>query len=635
MSLIKIIANGTELDIVKETLTITKENNSFTNDFKVSCSNFPFLIIENSKTIKALGGKDLTSTNKPKIVPVIVEELNEKFYGELQILSYLNGFRKVTLKYASELLTIMDQPISRFMPVVSVIPDELNPTPFTEESDSVITGSNEWSNYVSNFINESYPAVKFNFPMMYWKDKFGADLQSDDDWINYKQHINNFDDNGDYLLNSYSSIDNVITTENINVPAPQIYLLSPIFYALQSLGWTIEGNFANSEFVKRIIILSTKNNLCKTKVGTDQAQLVYTNPLIWTVFQTYSFFAVRYNTYKTQLQYTLPSSGKFLFSWMYKITDTTTDSLGYKKTFVEASGSGEGILLFVNTTNGVNKIFSGTHEFNGTAGDVITISYYNLHQNPPVDYNLSFLKTDETKPFYQFHPTIELGRYTPDWTLGTYINELKKLFNLKVDTDDFRKKLSLNFNNTIIEISEKEIINKSLAIKNYEQPSFSAFRLKFQNDVDTSLWIDTTGDEVFVAQKSDFLEPIENKFKLVPNNGYTAELSEALESKDGIGLMIYNSEDSPFVSSHYVNQTLSFAGQKGIYEIYWKKWLKFRLNASHIELTGYFTEIELSKIQKLQRIYIDRQDYLVSSLEYSETEQSNFEVLLKLESINF
>jgi hypothetical protein len=43
MSLIKIIANGIELDFVKETLTIRKENNALIRNFKVSHSNFPFL----------------------------------------------------------------------------------------------------------------------------------------------------------------------------------------------------------------------------------------------------------------------------------------------------------------------------------------------------------------------------------------------------------------------------------------------------------------------------------------------------------------------------------------------------------------------------------------------------------------
>lgn len=634
MSLIKIIANEIELDIVKETLNITKENNALINDYKVSYSDFPFLILENSKTIKALGAREITAINKPKIVPVIVEELNEKYYGELQILSYMNLFRKVTLKYSTELLTIMEKNISNFMPVISVIPDAVNLIPYTEESENEVPGSDNWISYVSDSINKSYPDVKFNFPMMYWKNKFGIDLEPENEWKNYKNHINYFDENGNYIFNYYNVSNNTITIDQRNVPAPQIYLLSPLFYALKSLGWSMEGDFINTEIIKKTVILSVKNNLCKTKVTTIPVLLTYSLPLVWAP-RTMKFLGTSYITQGLRLIYTLPSDGKYLFSWKYIITDTTTDPVGYKKTFAEAYGAGDFVPLFSSNLNVTNRVYSGSHEFEGSAGNVINIFYYNLHKKMPVDYTISFLKLEETKVFSQFHPTIDLARYTPDWTFGTYINEMKKLFNLKIEIDDFRKKMSFNFNENLFETSDKVVINKSLLLNAYDQSLYNAYHLKFQNDLDNSLWIEISGAEDYTSQTSDFLGKLESKFKLVPRNGYTAELSEELESKDGVGLMIYNNENSPFIASNYENQTLELNGSNGIYERYWKKWLKFRLNSSHVEMIGYFTEMELSKIQKLQRIYIDMQDYIISSIEYTETDQSNFEVLLKLESVNF
>lgn len=635
MSLIKIIANNIELDIVKETLTIIKENNSLISDFKVSYSNYPFLIVENSKTVQALGSRDITSINKPKIIPVVVEELGGKFYGELQILSYINGFRKVTLKYATELLTVMEQKISSFMPIISVIPNELNPVPFTEESDNLIPGSDWWFSWMPSIINEDYPAVKLNFPMMYWKNKFGIDLQPDDDWINYKQHVNYFDENGNYFPNYYNVNNNVITVDHKNVPSPQIYLLSPLYYTLQSLGWKMDGDFTISEFVKRILILSTKNNLCKTNIYPTPVNLFYPNIPAWFSQTIYSIFG-NYITYKTYITYTLPTDGKYLLNWMFQITDITHDGFGQQKTIVSAHGPNDHYTLFLNAYSNVNlQSYNGSCEFTGSAGDSIVIVYQDLHKRMPINYSLSILKEDEKKTFFEFHPTIELGRYLPDWTFGTYLNELKKFFNLKVDIDDLRKTISLNFNESIIEISQKEIIKKSLAFSSYDQPLYDSFQLKFQNDEDVSLWITSNGSQIYSSQKSDFSQKLDSKFKFVPRNGYTAELSEDLNSKDGVGLMIYDSNYYPYIIPNYQNQTLSIEGQGGIYEVYWKKWLKFRLSASHVEMKGCFTETELSKIKKVERIYIDYQEYLVSSMEYSETEQSNFEVLLKLESINF
>jgi hypothetical protein len=76
-------------------------------------------------------------------------------------------------------------------------------------------------------------------------------------------------------------------------------------------------------------------------------------------------------------------------------------------------------------------------------------------------------------------------------------------------------------------------------------------------------------------------------------------------------------------------------GTKGIYQIFWKGWLKFLLNSSSVELSGPFTETEKNKIIKLKRIFIDNQEYIISSVDCSETNQENYMLKFKLQSINF
>ncbi|MBQ0907466.1 hypothetical protein KBJ98_01990 [Flavobacterium sp. F-328] len=654
MSLIKIIANNYELEIVRETLTITKENNSFSNDFKVSRSDFPFLIVENSKTKKAIGSRDITSFNKPKVVPVVVEELNERYYGQLQIISYLPGFRKVTLRYATQLLEITEKPIAAFMPSISVIPNENNPVPYTQESELLLEGASSFNQFAKNQITKSYPEVKFNFPKMYWRNKFGTELKADDEWFGYLGFVNFFDDDLNFVSNTYTIASEVVTTSNGNVPSPQLYLLSPLFYALQSLGWRMVGDFVESEFIQKIILLSSKDNLCKTNVYAAPTQLNFSNPLVWEAIQVaYAGRGPQYTTYRTKIQFTLTQDKSFILNWKFKITDATTDLPGQIKTYarLDITGSGGGtrgggnattydrygdrILLFSNTMNGNNLVFQGTHEFKGVAGDVVTITFGNLHKTPPVEYSLSLYNNDGKKVFYQFHPTIDLGRFCPDWTFGTYLNELKKLFNLKITIDDTTKKLALNFNEAIIQSSEKVVLKKSFLIKSHEHTQFDAFHLKFENDEDKSVWVTRAGSQLFSKQESSFVNTIESKFKFVPRNGLSSVLSDDLESKSGVGLMIYDSDFAPHTSESFNEQKLQIEGDKGICNTFWKNFLKFRLNAEPIEIVGYFTEIELSKIQKTERIYIDHQDFFVSVLEYSETEKNNFEVLMKLESVNF
>ena len=635
MGLIRIVANGIELDIVKETLTITKENNALSNDFKVSYSNFPFLIVENIKTIRALGSRDITSRSKPKIIPVVVEELGEKYYGELQMLSYLKGFRKVTLKYATELLTIMDKPLAEFMPVVSVIPGETDPVPFTEESETVVPGHEHWAGYPETFLDQVFPAVKYQFPTMYWKNKFGIDLEPDDEWLNYQQHINLYDDEIDFIINSYIIDENIIIVDHRNVVSPQVFLLSPLFYALDSLGWKMQGDFTTSEFVKRALLLSTKTNICETTLYPAEDTVTLLVPTGSWFSSTVSSIFGNYTTKHFLSAYSFPTDGKYILTWSFKITNLTNDDAYKIKTKVSVHGTTEHYMLFQTKTKEANKIFTGSCEFTGVAGEGIIVRFEDLHQNAPVEYSLKILNADYKRQFYEFHPTIELGRYVPEWDFGTYLNALKNEFNLRVDIDDVKKILSLNFNEESIVNGKNEPLRKSLRIEAHDQPKFNAFKLKYANDKDTSLWITSAGPVVFDNQLSDFVEPIESLFKFVPNNGYTAELSEDLEDKDGVGLMIYDEANKPYIANNYLDQTLKMEGPKGIYDMYWQKWLRVRLNASHVEVTGYFTETELKRITKGLRVYLDNQAYLVESVEYSETAQANFEVLIKMESINF
>ena len=104
MAIIRIVANGIELDFVRETLKIKKENNSFIPTFKVSYNSYPFLIVENSKTASALGTREITSVLKKKIVPVFVYEMGIPYYGELEIISYISGFRKCNLRFGSDII---------------------------------------------------------------------------------------------------------------------------------------------------------------------------------------------------------------------------------------------------------------------------------------------------------------------------------------------------------------------------------------------------------------------------------------------------------------------------------------------------------------------------------------------------
>lgn len=630
MSLIKIVANGIELDFVKESLSIKKENNALSRDFKVSYSSRPFLIIENGKTKKALGTRDLASINKNKITDVFVFEFGKKYTGQLQTLTFLSGFRKCNLKYSSELLPIMNSKISTFMPIVSVIPGETTPEPYVEESLVAPVGSSNWETYPLDFIEQSFPDVKWQFPTMSWKDKYGTGLEPTDDWFKYQGEINRFEVDFETFVKNYFTENTfeILDVFNQNVVSPQIYLLAPLYYAAVSNGFKPIGNFYTNSFIRRLLFQSSKTNLTKVTLSKSPVAVVFsgasTPVLISRALGTHEWTEAiaipTAGTYKITYSFVLVGPKAYKGFGTYNLVTTTSfDSI--RRTVFK-----------VKEVVGSSLLIEGTHDVELSGAGTLYLKFQSFTDVLPSSYTLNVSK-DFEKQYYQMHPTIQLGRYLPDWTFATYLNELQNLFNLDITIDDFSKTIALNFNEEFLENAPNYNVKKSLFVTGYEQTPTNAFLLKYANDVDNALWITRGTVDNYVSQTSDFLEKLESKFKIVPTT-YTALLSEELDSKTGVGLMIYNPEGSPYISDEFSGKTLKIEGSGGIYDVFFKNWIKFRINASGIEMEGPFSEIEINKMQEAKRLFIDNQEYIVSSFEYSETIKENLILKLSLLNVN-
>lgn len=642
MSIIRIFANTIELDIVKDTLTIKKENNSFGSDFRVSHSSFPFLIVENEKTNRALGNKEMASVLKKKVVPIVVLEMGERYNGELQIISYNAGFRKCNIRYGVEPLDIMDKKLSDMLPIVSVIPGETNSVPYTEENISIVDGYLNWGVYPIQFAGKIFPEVKFQFPELAWKNKFFEDApEEDDEWFMYEGYYNKFKAGPAFVENGFMIAGDqgqLITIFNRSVPSPQLFMLAPLEYSFGSIGWKIDGDFVNSEFAKRLLLLSIKNNLCKVDITPD-AQLIGWNDLE-------DFDQLFYHYYKYDLVVDASGTYTFFYDILEPLRSGGITSGHYSsKLFYQVN---PGFILdnqmpvYGNVNDPENLRFTGSFEVtisDEEVGTTIRLVWARFIEGDPNPIEFQIRWSNESKPFQMMHPTIELGRYVPDWTLSTYINEIKNKFCLQVDFDNINKVATFNYASDQVTKGNPYVLKNSLAITEFDTSQYTAFILKNTNDEDTTLYIDRDGVFLNKTSTSELTSIMESQFKLVPTNGYTADISQ-MEDKDGVGLMIYNPQgeesfEVPVIVSDYNGQTLSWEGALGIYNLYFKNFIRFRLNASSIELSGSFTEHEISIINRLKKIHTGHQAYMVVNMEYSETLQDNYTVKFKLESINF
>lgn len=636
MALVQIFSlDGLEIEYKKDSLTLKKENNSLSSDFKVPHSSFPFLLIENDVTKKVFGASDITSITKNKIVPVVILENGVRYYGELQQLSVLPKFRKCNLKYGSKIIEIQNKKIAEFMPTLSVIPGETNPVPFTQESRQILTGIEHWETFPVARIGQIFPEAKFNFPMISWFQKYGADLETDDEWFAFQNHINNFvnSQNGyTFLTNTFNITSTGTTFINRNIPVPHLFLLAPLHYIFTHLGWSISGNFSTHELVRRLMLVPKNDNICSVPKKLQQLTYgVWEDPVIDIPGLSYELICNIFPTIEGVYNFDTKFAEDFF------IVEPGVNP-GYDRSRLEIQYQGIVYFYYEHIAGTPATIY--TKQFSVNVSPVnnqpIGVTWFVEGSSPNLQN--SFVRYDVDsfeKPIKNMHPTIQLGRYAPDWTVGNYLNYLKNQFNLDITLDDFKKDIALNLNENIFLNENPAIISQSLTMRSYDIAANSSFILKYKNNEDDALYINQ--DEIVNNKSGDtFTKTIESNFKTLPRNAYTSELSEEINQKEGVGLVIYTESSAPYTAENTENGfNLNIPGTKGIYETFFKRWLKFLLNASNCEVTGYFTEIEISKINKVKAVYINNQRFRIIDIEITEAYNNYQQVKMTLLSVNY
>jgi hypothetical protein len=640
MGLLHIFANGIELDYVNDTLTLKKENNAFIQDFKVTHSSFPFLIIENANTKRALGTRDITSVLKQKVVPVVVLDRGQRYTGELTIQAYLSGYRKCDLKFGSAVLQLLNKKLADALPVISIIPDETDPVPFKEEDSQLVDGYEQWPAYVYNFKGKIFPEVDFAFPQMVWENKYGDNPEEGDEWYNYGQMVNRYGSVLSLFIgNTFSTSGDIVTTSNENAVMPQLFLLGALRLAFASIGYTIAGTFVASDFARRLLLLSLKDNLCSVPISPNTENILFSSLRYEeTNHITYIDDYYIYNFVPT-------APGDYIFD--YRVQEPLRSG-GIRSSYVTSILYGPGDMP-VNDFTRVYRNYNDPNILNFQGSFTITVNddqvnttffvayshKWNVERQTPIDFVM--VKKRDAKTFHMMHPTINLGRYAPEWSVSDTVNEAKKLFNLDISFDDDAKVAYFNYARDLLISGPVMNAGKSLAITEYNPPQYTGFILKYANDQDRMLYISRTGTRAYFGEYEDNenIETIQSKFKLVSQKNNTANLTTAAD-KEGVGLMIINPGTNgfmPLIDDDFEGRTLSFDGPNGIYANSFKTLLQFRLYGSRLEVEGPFTEHQLQSMDRYQKIAIDNQAYIILSTEFKPTLQGNYFVTLELQSI--
>lgn len=630
MALIQIIANGITLDYVKETLTIREDNTALFGDLKMQYANHPFLILENERTKTALGPNVLQSDLKKKVHEVIVLIQGERFKGVLTILSYLPNYRKCDLKYGSDLVPLFTKKIRDLMPVVSVT-NSPHPIPYTEETFGDFSNTQQaFADFVAEANSKPWPESQMAFPTMRHLNRFGVDLDEEDDWYLYQNFVNNINADGALLQNELEVISATNkNTKNKNVASPQVYLMEVLRLIFLNSGYTIDGGFYKSQFFRKVLLFSKETNMVSYEVPFPTTTVDLLNA-VWERENglPYKSPFIKYNT-KTA-SFTAVEEGDYRIDFSI---DTSNFS-NSQQAWVEVKHSASGFIRAIELQNGIETTDSVSVTISSEdVNTEIRIKYIAREKQAPDNLGVIYYKDNPEKTMHFMHPTIELSRFVPDWTVSAFINNLKKWVNLDVVVDDHSKIIYFNFLNDFIKTQTAPPIKEDVLISKFDSTPYDGFVVKYENEEDAAVYFSKAG---IVDSATSYPSVFENKFKLMPSLSYTTDLSEEAFDRDGVGLILFkNHYGVPYTSKDVSSNTLNFNGVGGLFDLYWKDTLAARLNSASVVVESVITATELRKLKAARQLFMNHQKYIIISIRYSETVNSNFKTRIELETLNF
>ena len=627
---LRISVNGIFLNFEKVDFKITDENSSFSDTFKLPHNSYPVRIIEDSQAIKALGSPRIAKTTKVKTFDAYIYIGSSRYSGVLEVSQILSGFRKANLKFGSEIILMMERKIGSFFEVINFLNLPVLSNPYAEESAEEYSGSfDAWSIWAVANVSKVYPEVDFQLPRIGWDDKFDS-TEKGDDWHYYQGYLNNRLYNGLWPneVGSDNSEDLPYWGENNNIISPQVFLLSPLKKFAEFIGYKLKGQFVNDPFIHRILFSSFKDNMYKRLIVPDPVNITGLDDASWQTppwGEGFNGLA----TYRKRITIDNPGVGtwKLKFRFLVHIGGATLTRLKYEF-------NGEEVVCFEGSSYTYPEEFSGELVLNiDDPNDDITFSFYCSREYLP-DYDLYFTKDVPDTYLYDPHPTLDFNRYLPDWSVSSYLNNLQNFFNLDIGIDEITKTIAINYNeeNYLIQGAIFNLRQKVL-FGDAETSSQDSFILKFDNDLDTNVYLSNENEDIN-GQKTDYTTEIVNKFKYIPVISGTARYSNSVEDKGGIGLMIYSNVFYPNIDSHYLGKRLALYGDGGILDLYWRRWLLFRLNAYLLKIEVPLTATELLLILKYKKISANGQLFLVKKSDYRETDNGFLMTNMELESVN-
>ncbi|WP_336092462.1 hypothetical protein [Leeuwenhoekiella sp. CH_XMU1409-2] len=633
---LRIEIDGVEIPYKKDTFQIKETNNAFGNSVKIAHNEFPFLIIKTPAVIEKLQLDRLQNVNAKSIVSCDVIQGRVYYKGKIVIGEIYANTIKADIIYESDLIDLFDKKIRDFMPVIDVNGNP-DPEPYAETSETVVDDSG-WEAFTALNNALFFPNREWCFPIYSYRDYYDSKAA-----FKIRNRVNDASETTPYhaILNTlYEADEYTVLPRNDNMLFPKVFLLTPIKRCLNSLGYSLTGDFIDS-FSRRLFFFSDENQGVEIPNVFDTTVVDFT-----TITPELSNTG---ESYWHDYDYVIPAAGTYRIKGRMVIDPSITDI----SLFPYVSQSGAGIFEedFPDTGGGVNyllqvndgydeltNVMESYYEFEADeskVGQTLTFQLTTDVDYPfpeSIEFSINYKKNN--KPYYQFHPTFDTSRYVPDWTFAKLLNEISLLFNTDFRIDEIKKTLSIVrnqealLNNVPIDLSSYNFKSEY-----YRKGGILGVVLKYANEEDESIRVVKEGVESGLEE--NYIQKFENAFKYLPVTTRISGYNEELKDKDGIGLAIFDLVDGKQLAiASYDGRSLSFTGENGINKNYWVNWNRFRLNASEAIFKGPVTDAVINDLKKNKSFYINNQTYVAK--EYTVSEEGSVTTIeITAESLNF
>jgi len=610
--IIKLILSNLELDLSNYEFTLIEENNWLKED-TISKFTYPIEIELTNEQDAALGNiseQNLTSYNT--LLDAMFYVLGEEHIAVLEIESIIGRNIVAQIRYGLEEFPNYNKRLSELL---------------LEKFDLSVS----IYAHAESIINQTWPAVNYNFPQVI-TDALDT---SDEQWQYFEGIINKYVD-GDFIVNSFDAQNNEQLNKNIMLPMP--YLLYVLQAGFLDAGFTLAGEILNDTYYKKAAVFALNDFYTNF---TTQSEVFSINT------DDYQSLSGNIGTYAETIS--LPEAGRYKLAGNVIIRIEDAGVLRVRSALLRYNGSTKWSGQVIGAGNDYREQFFSIDfniDYTGSEGDITFYSnqlYYG-EINGVRDYEAMLFdvtltqiaKLDVNGDFVSAlveATSIDLAKSLPDMSFGEYVTAVMKKRNYSYTITDnvisIDKRKTTNINpSEAVDLSNFEVATPERNFNRGKTFEFKTFDYESEEYPQPKLFISNDGFIVDNYTKNDDTEEIIVNAIALPLKVFGVKTAhDFLNDNSKLQMVLY----SGLANSLNLAEDPEAISLLNNYLDDYQDWFNFLLTSQNLNWVFEASYEELSELKIRSIIYAYRQFHVIRKLTRKTYVSSNRGVLLEHE----